>query len=156
MNPRDVRIEVQRLFPVSIEEGFDYITDPVRWPEYWPRFVRLDPSSRWRSPGDRARITLRMLGREVELGMTLARIEPAASWSTRAAARAPGARHSRSFEDADGELDYRVSVGREERGAAGGYSPRPGWRGVLDRTVVRRAIARSVDETMANLARLFA
>jgi uncharacterized protein YndB with AHSA1/START domain len=148
MAPHDVRIEMQRRFPVSIEEGFDYITDPARWPEYWPRFVRLDPSSRWRSPGDRARITLRMLGRDVELDMTLGRIEPRRLVEYTSEQRGlPGARHSRSFEDADGELDYRVAVE---------YSPRPGWRGVLDRTVVRRAIARSVDETMANLGRLFA
>jgi uncharacterized protein YndB with AHSA1/START domain len=148
MAPRDVRIEVQRRFPVSIEEGFDYITDPARWPEYWPRFVRLDPSSRWRSPGDRARITLRMLGRDVELDMTLARIEPRRLVEYTSEQRGlPDARHSRSFEDADGELDYRVAVE---------YSPRRGWRGVLDRTVVRRAIARSMDETMANLGRLFA
>ena len=148
MPPRDVRIETQRRLPVSIQEGFDYITDLARWPEYWPRFVRLDPSSRWRSPGDRARITLRMLGRDVELDMTLARIEPRRLVEYTSEQRGlPAARHSRYFEEADGELDYRVAVE---------YSPRPGWRGVLDRTVVRRAIARTLDETMANLGRLFA
>ena len=147
MPPRDVRIETQRRLPVSIQEGFDYITDLARWPEYWPRFVRLDPSSRWRSPGARARITLRMLGRAVELGMPLARIEPRRLVEYTSEQRGlPAARHSRYFEEADGELDYRVAVE---------YSPRPGWRGVLDRTVVRRAIARTLDETMANLGRLF-
>ena len=148
MARRDVRIEAQRRFPVSIEDGFDFITDPAHWPEYWPRFVRLDPSSRWRSPGDRARITLRMLGREVELDMTLARIEPGRLVEYTSEQRGlPAARHWRYFESADGELDYRLAVE---------YSPRPGWRGVLDRTVVRRAIARTVDETMANLGGLFA
>ena len=148
MPPRDVRIETQRRLPVSIQEGFDYITDLARWPEYWPSFVRLDPSSRWRSPGDRARITLRMLGRDVELDMTLARIEPRRLVEYTSEQRGlPGARHGRYFENADGQLDYRVAVE---------YSPRPGWRGVLDRTVVRRAIARTLDETMANLGRLFA
>jgi uncharacterized protein YndB with AHSA1/START domain len=148
MPPRDVRIEAQRRFPVPIHEGFDYITDPARWPEYWPRFVRLDPSSRWRSPGDRARITLRMLGRDVELDMTLARIEPGRLVEYTSEQRGlPAARHWRYFENADGELDYRVAVE---------YSPRPGWRGLLDRTVVRRAIARTVHETMGNLGRQFA
>jgi uncharacterized protein YndB with AHSA1/START domain len=148
MPPSDVRIEAQRRFPVPIHEGFDYITDPARWPEYWPRFVRLDPSSRWRSPGDRARITLRMLGRDVELDMTLARIEPGRLVEYTSEQRGlPAARHWRYFENADGELDYRVAVE---------YSPRPGWRGLLDRTVVRRAIARTVHETMGNLGRQFA
>ena len=62
-----IRIEVERRFEVSVREGFDYITDPANWPEYWPRFVRLDPASRWHDRGDRARLTLRMLGRDVEL-----------------------------------------------------------------------------------------
>jgi uncharacterized protein YndB with AHSA1/START domain len=147
MTTRDVRIEARRRFSVSVADGFDYITDPARWPEYWPGFVRLDPDSRWRNPGDRARITLRLIGREVELDMTLARIEPRRLVEYTSKQRGlPAARHWRHFEDADGELDYRVAVE---------YSPRSGWRSVLDRTVVRRAIARTVDQTMANLGRKF-
>ena len=71
-----IRIEVDRRFEVSVREGFDYITDPANRPEYWPRFVRLDPASRWHDRGDRARLTLRLLGRDVELDMALARREP--------------------------------------------------------------------------------
>ena len=73
---RDVRVEVERRFGVPVREGFDYVTDPANWPAFWPRFVRLDPASRWREPGDRAHLTLRMLAREVERVMTLARVEP--------------------------------------------------------------------------------
>ncbi len=143
---RPLRIESQRRFPVSVADGYAYITDPLRWPEYWPRFVRLDPDSRWRNPGDRARITLRLLGREVELDMTLERIEPGKLVEYTSVQRGlPAARHRRHFDESGGELDYRVVVE---------YSSRPGWRGILDRTVVRRAIARTVDETLANLGRL--
>ena len=143
---RPLRIESQRRFPVSAADGYAYITDPLRWPEYWPRFVRLDPDSRWRQPGDRARITLRLLGREVELEMTLERIEPGKLVEYTSVQRGlPAARHRRHFDETGGELDYRVVVE---------YSSRPGWRGILDRTVVRRAIARTVDETLANLGRL--
>jgi hypothetical protein len=56
-----VRIEVERRFEVSVREGFDYITDTANWADYWLRFVHLDPGVRWREPGDRARLTLRML-----------------------------------------------------------------------------------------------
>jgi len=35
------------------------------------------------------------------------------------------------------------------------YEPRPGWRGVLDRLVVRRAIERAMRETLGNLERSF-
>ena len=84
------------------------------WSAYWPRFVRLDRGSRWRAPGDRARITLRILAREVDLEMTLAR--------------------------------YRIVIE---------YIPRAGWRGLLDRTLVRHAITDTARETTRNLEARF-
>ena len=66
------RIEVETRFDVSLRDGFDYITDPANWPEYWPDLVRIEPGSSWREPGDRARLVLRLLGRPIELEMTLA------------------------------------------------------------------------------------
>jgi hypothetical protein len=142
-----VRIDVERRFGVSVREGFDYITDPTNWPAYWPRFVRLDPNSRWREPGDRARLTLRMLARDVELEMTLVRLEPYGVVEYTSEQRGlPAARHWRHFDDADGGLAYRIVIE---------YAARAGWRGLLDRTVVRRATARTARATMANLERRF-
>jgi hypothetical protein len=142
-----VRIEVAHQFGVSVDEGFAYITDPANWPAYWPRFVRLDPTSRWREPGDRARLTLRLLAREVELEMTLDRLEPNSVVEYTSRQRGlPGARHWRHFDEAEGGLAYRIAIE---------YSPRPGWRGLLDRTLVRQAITRSARETMTNLDRQF-
>jgi Polyketide cyclase / dehydrase and lipid transport len=143
-----VRIEVERRLPVSLRDGFDYIVEPANWPEYWPRFVRLAPGSRWRNPGDKARLTLRMMGREVELGMTLSRIEPYRMVEYTSEQRGlPRARHWRHFDEVRGELAYRLVVE---------YEPRPGWRGLLDRLVVRRAVERTARETVTNLARRFA
>jgi hypothetical protein len=140
-------IEVERRFEVSVREGFDYITEPANWSAYWPRFVRLDPASRWRDPGDRARLTLRMLGREVELDMTLVRREPYRVVEyTSEQSGLPAARHWRHFDDADGDLSYRITIE---------YTARAGWRGVLDRTLVRAAIARTTRETVDNLQRWF-
>jgi hypothetical protein len=142
-----VRIEAEGRFAVSVREGFGYITDPGNWPEYWPGFVRLDPGSRWRDPGDRARLTLRMLGRDVELEMTLVRIEPGRLVEYRSEQRGlPAARHRRHFDDADGALAFRIVVE---------YEPRPGWRGVFDRVVLRRAIERTAGETIAALDQRF-
>jgi hypothetical protein len=53
---------------------FDYITDPANWRVCGPRLVRMDSATRWREPGDRACVVQRILGREVELDMTLVRI----------------------------------------------------------------------------------
>ena len=142
-----IRIRVERRFEVSVREGFDYITEPANWPAYWPRFVRFDPASRWRDRGDRARLTLRMLGRDVELDMTLARREPCRVVEYTSEQRGlPAARHWRHFDEADGDLAYRIVIE---------YPPRAGWRGVLDRTLVRAAIARTARETMDNHQRRF-
>ena len=143
-----VRIEVNHRFAVAVRPGFDYITDPANWREYWPGFVSVDPRARWREPGDRATLTLRMLGRDVELKMTLDRIDPYRVVEYTSEQRGlPPARHQRHFADADGDLSYRIVVE---------YEPRGGWRGIYDRVLVRRAIARAVHETVANLERRFA
>jgi len=140
-----VRIEAERRLPVSLREGFDYITDPSNWPDYWPRLVRVSAAERWREPGDRASLTLRLLGRDVELEMTLVRMEPYRLVEYTSEQRGlPAARHLRSFDAAGDELRYRIAVE---------YEPRPGWRRVFDRLVVRRAIERGLRETMANLER---
>jgi Polyketide cyclase / dehydrase and lipid transport len=142
-----VRVDVEHRFCVSVHDGFDYITEPANWPAYWPRFVRLDPGSRWRKPGDRARLTLRMLAREVELEMTLARLEPYRVVEYTSEQRGlPAARHWRHFQESDGGLVYRIVIE---------YYPRAGWRGVLDRTLVQRAITDTARETMRNLEARF-
>jgi uncharacterized protein YndB with AHSA1/START domain len=142
-----IRVEVARRFPVSLHDGFDYITDPDNWPEYWPRLVRITSARRWREPGDRASLVLRMLRREVELEMTLVRVEPYRLIEYTSEQRGlPPARHWRHFEQTDDELAYRIAVE---------YQPRPGWRSLFDRLVVRRAIERTLRETLANLERRF-
>jgi hypothetical protein len=142
-----VRIEVNRRFGVPLREGFDYITDQDNWPQYWPDLVRIEPGSRWREPGDRARLVLRLLGRPVELEMTLGRLAPYSAVEYTSVQRGlPDARHERHFEDADGDLAYRIVVS---------YQPRPGWRSVFDRLLVRRGILRAARKTLANLDRRF-
>ncbi len=140
-----VRIEAGRRFPVPLRHGFDYITDPGNWLEYWPRAVSVDPDTRWREPGDRARLVMRMLGRAIELDMTLVRVEPYRLIEYTSEQRGlPVARHARHFEAAGGGLAYRIAVE---------YDARPGWRSPADRHVVRRATERAVRETLANLER---
>ncbi len=138
-----IHIEAGRSFPVSARDGFDYITDPRNWIEYWPRAVSVDPDTRWRQPGDHARVVLRMLGRQVALDMTLVRIDPYRLVEyTSEQDGLPAARHRRHFDEDDGGFAYRIVVE---------YEPRPNWRGVLDRSVVRKATERTVRETIANL-----
>ena len=66
-----VQLELTQRFPVTAGDGFAYITAPANWPAYWPRLQRVVSVERWREPGDRAALVLRLLGRDVELHMTL-------------------------------------------------------------------------------------
>ena len=142
-----IRIAVEQHLPVSVRDGFDYITDPVNWPEYWPRLVRVESATRWREPGDRACVVQRILGREVELDMTLVRIEPYRLVEYTSKQRGlPTARHWRHFDQTGDELAYRIAVE---------YRPRPGWRSLFDRFLVRRAVERTLRETLSNLERRF-
>ena len=138
-----IHVEIAQRLPVSVHDGFDYITDPANWPEYWPRLVRITSARRWREPGDRACLVLRMLRREVELEMELVRIEPYRLVEYTSEQRGlPAARHWRHFDQTDDELTYRIAVE---------YQPRTGWRSLFDKLLLRRAIERTLHETMANL-----
>ena len=142
-----IRVEAGTRLPVSASDGFDYITDPRNWLDYWPRAVSVDPDTRWQRPGDRASVVLRLAGRRVALDMTLVRIDPYRLVEyTSEQAGLPAARHCRHFDERDGELEYRIVVE---------YGPRPGWRGLVDRSVVRRATERAIRETIANLHERF-
>lgn len=141
-----VRVEREAVFPTPVERGFAAITKIDNWPAYWPGLVRVQPESRWHPPGDRARLILRLLGREVELDMTLRELVPnrlVAYDSVQAGL--PNARHERHFRATEGGFAYRIVVE---------YEPRSGLRGLLDRTVVRRGVDRAVRRTLVNLERM--
>jgi uncharacterized protein YndB with AHSA1/START domain len=143
-----VRLELERSFDVPLTEGFDYITDPGNWPEYWPGLIRVDAGSRWREPGDRTRLVLRLLGRPVELDMALGRVEPYRRVEYTSAQRGlPDARHERHFAEAGDGFHYRLVVELE---------PRPGVRGIFDRVLVGPATVRAMRRTLRNLDRRFA
>jgi len=136
-------LELDRRFDVPLREGFDYITDPRNWPDYWPGLIRVEPGARWREPGDRARLVLRLLGRPAELEMTLVRLEPYRLVEYASVqAGLPDARHERHFADAGGGFRYRLAVE---------IQPRRGIRAGFDRTVVAAATARAMRRTLDNL-----
>jgi len=143
-----VRITARTRFDFPLREGFGYITDLDRWPEYWPGLIALAPESRWSEPGDTARLTLKLVGRPTELVMTLTRIVPYRLVEYTSVQRGlPAATHERHFA-ADGEgFAYEIVVVLERRG---------GLRRPFDRLVVRRAVERTARETLVNLERRFA
>jgi uncharacterized protein YndB with AHSA1/START domain len=138
-----MRVAAEHDFDVPLREGFDYITDPANWRDYWPGLVRIEPGSRWSGPGDVARIVVRLLGRDRPIEMTLRRFEPYRLVEyTSTQPGLPAARHTRHFEDVGGGLRYRIAVELEPRG-------------LRDRVVLRRGIARALRRTVVNLDAVF-
>ena len=138
-----IRIEREHRFEVPVEAGFAYITDTANWPAYWPSFVGLEEASRWSTPGDEARIVVRLLGRDIELHMKLSRFDDNQLVEYESTQRgAPAAHHQRHFVATDGGFLYRIVVE---------YEPRAGLRGFYDRLLLRRGVERAIAQTIRNL-----
>jgi len=142
-----MRLELTQRYPVPLHDGFDYIVDPGNWPAYWPDLIRVRPGSRWQAPGDRAGVVMRLLGRPVELEMTLRVFDPYRLVAYDSVQRGlPEVRHERGFVAAGDGFVYRLAVE---------FEPRAGIRGALDRRVVRRGVERALRCTLANLETQF-
>ena len=138
-----MRLELTHCFARPLREGFDYIVEPRHWPEYWPGLIGVHPASRWRAPGDRARVVMCLLGRPVELEMTLRVFEPYRLVEYVSSQRGlPDVRHERRFSAAAHGFEYRLTVE---------FEPRRGLRGAFDRGPFRRAVERTMQRTIANL-----
>ena len=140
-----MRVEGSQRYEVPVEDGFAFITNPANWPTFWPGFVRLDPSSRWSAVGDEARLTVRLLGREVELVMVIDRFEPNRLVTYSSVQQGlPDVHHERHFEPAGDGFVYRLVTEHE---------PRRGAAWLYDRFVVPAGIRRAFRDTFAALER---
>jgi hypothetical protein len=139
------RIEAAHHYDVPVERGFAFVTDPANWPKFWPGYVRLAEGSRWAAPGDVARLTTRLLGRDRELTMTIVSRDPNRLVTYRSTQPGlPDAFHERRFEPDGRGFVYRLVVE---------YEPRAGLAGVLDRTLLPRGIRRAFRRTFAAIGR---
>ena len=136
-----IRIDHEHYFATPLEAGCAFITDMTNWPRYWPGFIRIESGSQWSAPGDEARIVVWLLGREVEVRMTLRHFEEnrlVEYESTQSGM--PDARHERHFVPANGGFLYRVAVE---------YEPRTGLWSLYDRLFLRRGVERALRRTIA-------
>jgi hypothetical protein len=138
-----IRVEREQHFSTSVEVGFAFITDMANWPRYWPGFVELEPGSEWSVPGDKARIVVRLLGRNVELQMTLGRFDENRLVEYESVQSGmPDVHHERHFTPANSGFVYRLIVE---------YEPRAGLQGLYDRFLLRRGVNRALDATITKL-----
>jgi hypothetical protein len=108
-----MRLEVTHRFAIPLRDGFDYIVEPRNWPEYWPGLIRVQPGSRWRAPGDRARVVMRLLGRTVERCSRSTRTAP--SSTPACSTGCPTYAMKRGFSAAGDGFEYRLPVEFEVR-----------------------------------------
>jgi polyketide cyclase/dehydrase/lipid transport protein len=142
-----IRIEAAHTFSAPLHDMFAYITDMRNWPHYWPDFVRIEnqPQAQWSKPGDRVTVVQRLLGREVALHMQLEEFQPDTVVRYRSQQRGlPDVVHERHFTATSDGVEYRLIVS---------YVPRKGINGLIDRFIVKRAVARALHKTISNLKR---
>lgn len=144
-----IRVELTHTFQVSAGDAFAYITDTGNWKEFFPNFVRLhDPAhARWNSPGNEVTVVIRLLGREVEVNMTLQQVEKdrRVTYVSRQQGL-PNASHERHFKAVPEGFEFRPVVL---------FEPRSGLAGLFDRLLVKRAIAGALRKTIENLESAF-
>jgi len=143
------RIEVTRVLPVSVRDGFDFITDVRNWERYWPSVLELpDPAETpWSQAGDRAKVVVESRGRPVEMSMELHEFRPYECVAYRSTQEGlPDFGHERHFREKNGQLEYQLVIE---------FEPRRGPAGLVDRLFVARAARRAQIETMDNLERIF-
>jgi hypothetical protein len=144
-----IRVELTHTFPISVGDGFAYITDTKNWNAFFPNFVRLDDaaSAKWDTPGDKVAVVIRLLGREVQVNMTLEQYQKDNRITYVSRQRGlPDASHERHFRSVPGGFEFRPVIA---------FEPRSGLAGLLDRLVVGRAVAGALTKTVENLESAF-
>jgi hypothetical protein len=143
------RVELTHTFPVSVGVAFAYITDTKNWNEFFPNFVRLhDPAhAKWDTPGDKVTVVIRLLGREVQVNMTLEQYQKddRVTYVSRQQGL-PDASHERYFRGVPGGFEFRPVVA---------FEPRSGLAGLFDRLLVKRAVEGALRKTIENLESAF-
>jgi hypothetical protein len=106
-----IQVEMARIYPIPLSEGFAYITDVNNWGNYWPNFVRIkDPANaRWSKSGDTVTLVLRLLNREREITMKLEEYKPdiLVTYLSRQTGLAD-AHHERHFRAVHSGFEYRL------------------------------------------------
>lgn len=143
------RVEASRTFPISVQDGFDYITQLPNWRNFWQGYVGIDDEEHasWSKPGDELTLRLKNYGRVVAMNMHLDEFEPYDRILYRSEQPGlPDFRHERYFRAANGGLTCTNAVG---------WTPRGGFKGVLDRLVLPPLIRRKMVKTLADLDGIF-
>lgn len=142
-----VHIEIAHTFPVSLSDGFAYITDMNNWADYWPDFIRFENQGnvRWSRPGDEVTLVLRLFNRARALTLILDQFQKDAFVAYYSRQHGlPDARHKRYFKAVPEGMALRLVVE---------YEPRKGLTGLFDRFFIKYCVEKALRKTINNLSR---
>ena len=142
-------ITMTRQYPIDRHRLYAHLTEPTNWPSYYHGMIAATPRGAFADPGDQVSVRHRLLGRSIDLEVTLLELDAPTRFRTRAKGSGlPPVEHVWSYADSDGRTSVTVTAEMEETTS---------WLGrAIDRHVLPRQLERDVARTLDNLEELVA
>ncbi len=137
-----MRIEYGAQLPLSIEQAFDFVSNPANWPAFFDSISSAEALEGWGAPGGRARMVNRVLGREVVTDLELL------EWDRPHGFRYVG--HTAGRPDMDNNRAFAAVPGGTRLTGTTSVRARRGLAGLLD-VITALAVHRIYRRAMAEL-----
>ena len=146
-----MRVEMSRVFPAPLKQGYDYLMDWRMIPGYRAGVIEIvnPQTTAWSKTGDSMRLAYRVLGRRIESDCTLNEVREGEMTSF--TARTPGlptVRETWRYAP-EGEDSFSVTV-VQETGEASSFFGK-----VIDRTLLARVVEKDLARSLDNLEDIF-
>jgi hypothetical protein len=137
-------VEMSRAYPIDRKVLFDHLTDPTVWPSYYNGMIEVDPPERFAEPGDTLLARHRLLGRVVDVHVTLLELRAPDRIRLRAeVAGLPPMEHDWRYHESEGGTRVEVTMTSAEVDSWLGRS--------LDRFVVPRQLEKDLGRSLDNI-----
>jgi hypothetical protein len=142
-------ITMTRQYPIERDRLYAHLTEPTNWPSYYHGMITATPGGAFTEPGDEVSVRHRLLGRSIDVEVTLLELDAPSRFRTRAKGTGlPPVEHVWDYADSDGGTSVTVTGEMEETTT---------WLGrAIDRHVLPRQLERDVARTLDNLDELIA
>ena len=138
------KVELTRHYATERKDLFAYITRPEEWTRWYNNCIAVRRSDAWTTPGDRAELTFRLVGKDIDVGMELREHVPGEHTRVRVRADGlPDVVQSWDLADADAGTSLSVVLETEESTSFFGK--------VIDRFLLPKTIERDLARSLDNL-----
>ena len=142
-----MKITYGAVVPTSVEEAFDFVSNPANWPTYFQQMKSAEVLDGWGRAGGTARMVNRILGQEVVTDLSLVEWDPPHSF------RYIG--HNRGRADTDNSRVFEAVPGGTRLTGTTTAQVGPGLAGLLDRVTLlaaRRVFNRAMKRLPSQVA----